>query len=172
MGETGPEKSDPKGHVSPEGIIANWERFVEEIVGEQRWKTGYNAVSGTQGIYTACVGRGAWRIIGHPPESQQDTAVRKRFYWAHCREKVEKWCKKCTVCSATKGPTTRTNGKMNQYNVRSSLERIAIVVAGPFPMTTNNKKYILVATNYFSKLPEAYTISNYWGFHSCTSSSQ
>lgn len=37
--------------------------------------------------------------------------------------------------------------------------KIAIDVAGPFPMTSNNK-YILIATDNFKKLLEAYTISN------------
>ncbi|KAJ3659762.1 hypothetical protein Zmor_011435 [Zophobas morio] len=52
--------------------------------------------------------------------------VRERFYWVRCREEVESWCKKCTTCAAVKGPRTRARGPMQQYNVGSPFERIAV----------------------------------------------
>lgn len=86
--------------------------------------------------------------------------VRERFYWVHCREDVEKWCRMCTTCGASKGPITRSRGYMKQYNVGAPFERIAIDVAGPFPQTENGNKYILVAMDYFSKWPEVYAMPN------------
>lgn len=86
--------------------------------------------------------------------------VRERFYWVHCREDVEKWCRMCATCGASKGPTTRSRGHMKQYNVGAPFERIAIDVAGPFPQTEDGNKYVLVAMDYFSKWPEVYAIPN------------
>ena len=86
--------------------------------------------------------------------------VRQRFYWLHCREDVEDWCRKCTACASVKGPQTRTKGKMKLYNVGAPWERIAIDVAGPFPETDDGNKYIIVVQDYFSKWPEVFATPN------------
>lgn len=47
---------------------------------------------------------------------------------------------------------------MPQYNVGAPpLERIALDIMGPLPKTQKGHKYILVITDYFTKLAEAYT---------------
>ena len=61
--------------------------------------------------------------------------VRERFYWVRCREDVESWCKKCTTCAAVKGPRTGARGPMQQCNVGSPFERIAVDIAGSFSVT-------------------------------------
>ena len=50
---------------------------------------------------------------------------------------------------------------VRQYNLGSPFERIAVDIAGPFPVTENPNKYIMVVvSDYFSKWPEAYAIRN------------
>ena len=97
---------------------------------------------------------------GHLGAKKTLDKVRERFYWLRCRADVDHWCKTCEACAASKGPRTRTRGKMRQYNVGAPLERVAVDVAGPFPTTNSGNKYLLVTMDYFSKWPEVYPIPN------------
>ena len=54
---------------------------------------------------------------GHLGVKKPLDKIRKRFYWLHPRYGVEEWVRTCEICAASKGPQTRSNGKMRQYNV-------------------------------------------------------
>jgi hypothetical protein len=49
---------------------------------------------------------------------------------------------------------------MHQYNAGAPFKRIAINAAGPFPWSNQENQYLLIAMDYFTKWPEAYTIPN------------
>ncbi|UYV69258.1 K02A2.6-like [Cordylochernes scorpioides] len=69
--------------------------------------------------------------------------ARERYFWPESRVDVDKWCRNCMQCSARKGPTTRSKGKLKIYNVGAPFEWIAIDVVGPFPKSDLGNKYIL-----------------------------
>ena len=57
-------------------------------------------------------------------------------------------------------PVQVSRDRGQQYNVGSPFERIPVDIAGPFPVTEDANKYIMVVSDYFSKWPESYAISN------------
>lgn len=97
---------------------------------------------------------------GHMGVKRTLLKIRERFYWIYCRDDVEDWCRKCTSCASVKGPHTRSRGSLQLYNVGAPWERIALDIAGPFPVTEAGNKYVMVVMDYFTKWPEVFAIPN------------
>ena len=97
---------------------------------------------------------------GHLGVNKTMEKVRQRFYWLRYKHDVEEWCRRCEVCEECKGPQRKTKGLMQLYNVGVPFERIALDVAGPFPITKNGNRYILVIADYFTKWTEAIALPN------------
>ncbi|XP_037813635.1 uncharacterized protein LOC119604837 [Lucilia sericata] len=70
------------------------------------------------------------------------------------------WISNCPQCIAAKGPVRKSRGRLQQYNSGAPFERIAMDVAGPFPVSDAGNRYVLVVMDYFSKWPEVYAIPN------------
>ena len=87
--------------------------------------------------------------------------LRQRFYWVGLRSDVEEWCRACDTCSAKKGPGRRTRVPMQLYQVGAPMERVAVDIAGPLPLTAAGNRYICVAMDYFTKWPEAYALPDH-----------
>ena len=94
--------------------------------------------------------------------------LRQRFYWLGMRHDVAEWCKACQVCCAKKGPRKTPRAPLQIYRVGAAMERIAVDITGPLPVTASGNRYILVvAMDYFTKWPEAYAIPNQEATHRC-----
>jgi hypothetical protein len=76
---------------------------------------------------------------GHVGINKTLNKVRQRFYWLQARADIEKWCRQCDTCAASRGPQTRNWGQMHWYNVGAPFERIAIDIAGPFLRSDKGK---------------------------------
>jgi hypothetical protein len=97
---------------------------------------------------------------GHLGINKTLNKVRQRFYWLQARSHIEKWCRQCDTCAASRRPRSRNRGQMHQYNLGTPFERIAIDVAGPFARSDQGNRYLLIAMDYFTKWPEVYPIPN------------
>lgn len=54
----------------------------------------------------------------------------------------------------------KLKGPMKQYNVGAPLERVAVDVLGPLPVSNSGNKYILIVGDYFTKWVEANALEN------------
>ena len=97
---------------------------------------------------------------GHFSVNKTLCRVRHRFYWVGCGRDVKLYCSRCNVCASRKGPAKKQRAPMKMYNVGAPMERVAIDVLGPLPLTEKGNKYLLIAMDYFTKWPEAFAIPN------------
>ncbi|KAK2887926.1 hypothetical protein Q8A73_019374 [Channa argus] len=95
---------------------------------------------------------------GHFGNYKTVRRLRQRFHWPGCRQDAELHVHCCDDCTAQKGPTQRSRGPLQQYQVGAPMERVGVDILGPFPTTEAGNRYILVAMDYFTKWPEAYAV--------------
>ena len=95
---------------------------------------------------------------GHMGVRRTLAAVRQRFFWPKMRQSVDKWCSECAVCASRKNPPKSRRAPLKKYQVGEPMERVALDIAGPWPLSENGNKYTLVVSDYFTKWAEAYPI--------------
>ena len=96
------------------------------------------------------------RIGGHLGIRKTHEKIKQRFFWVGCKQDVIRWCKYCTVCAQKSG--TKTRAPMQHTPVGSPLEKVAMDIMGPFPISDSGNSYILVVSDYFTRWVEAYPI--------------
>ena len=69
--------------------------------------------------------------------------VRSRFYWPGQKE-VDKWCADCLVCNSRKSPVKNRAHLQLSFAAERPLQRIAMDIIGPLPVTPRGNQYILV----------------------------
>ncbi|CAC5404175.1 unnamed protein product [Mytilus coruscus] len=84
--------------------------------------------------------------------------VQNRFYWLGYKQDVITHLQNCIVCNSRKRSSRRSKSKMKQYNVGAPLERVAMDLVGPFPLSYRGNKYALVVSDYFIKWAEGYPL--------------
>ena len=86
--------------------------------------------------------------------------VQYRFYWPGQRKDVEDWCKACQSCGSRKNPPKTRRAPMQIIQSSTPMQRVAMDILGPLPVTSMGNKYILVIADYFTKWVEAFPMPN------------
>ena len=95
---------------------------------------------------------------GHMGIRRTLASVRARFFWPRMRKAVERWCRDCTICASRKHPNQKRRGPLQKYQMGLPMERVALDITGPWPVSHEGNRYVLVVSDYFTKWSEAYPI--------------
>ena len=128
--------------------------WVEPTTGEVRWRVVVprgmqelvlKAMHGTAGS-------------GHFGAAKTLARLRQSFYWGRQARDVKDFCRRCDECTAQKGPSGTSRAPLQQRRAGAPMERVAVDIVGPFPLSDRGNRYVLTAMDYFTKWPEAYAI--------------
>jgi transposase InsO family protein len=79
--------------------------------------------------------------------------TRRRYFWPTMNADIKSYIETCDACQR-QGKPARTE-ELRPIKVGNAFDRIGIDVVGPLKLTSTMKRYIIVATDYFTKWPEA-----------------
>src|SRR5581483_8314409 len=95
-------------------------------------------------------------LAGHFSLEETYRRVKIRYYWPQMYDDVRRYVRTCDECQ--KRGSNRRNEPLHPIKVRLPFDRLRMDIVGPLPVTSRNNKYIVVATEYLTKWPEARAI--------------
>ena len=97
---------------------------------------------------------------GHLGMKKTLSKIRDRYFWHKMSDDVKHWCRTCDKCEARKAPNKTPKAALQKYVVGAPMERLAIDVMGPLPLSNKRNSYILVVGDYFTKWTDAIPMRN------------
>ena len=82
--------------------------------------------------------------------------IAERYYWNQMYSDVREYVRTCDACQRRGGPTKHEY--LHPIKVGQPFERLGMDIVGPLPETRKGNKYMVVATEYLTKWPEARAI--------------
>ena len=98
------------------------------------------------------------RCLSYYARKSQLRRLQQQFYWGLCRRDVEDFYRRCDLCAAKKGPSDQSHAQLQQFPVGAPMERVALDIAGPLPLTEGGNRYVLSVMDYSTKWLEAYAL--------------
>ena len=100
------------------------------------------------------------RTAGHLGQARTLEKIRRNYFWVHYRKDVENWVRACRKCQRRQGTPKKRRAPMQPSAVGFPLERVAMDVMGPLPISARGSRFVLVIMDYFTKWAEAYPLPN------------
>ena len=91
---------------------------------------------------------------GHFGVKRTFQKIAERYFWPDMQKHVHDFVQSCDACQR-RGPQVKRPEPMYPLKVEGPFDRIGIDVVGPLPRTKNGNQFIIVATDYLTKWPEA-----------------
>lgn len=97
---------------------------------------------------------------GHLGYKKTLSKARDKYFWYKMSFDVRNYCKTCDICASRKSPNKLPKAPLQIYNVGVPMERWALDILGPLPITHKKKSYLLVIGDYFTKWIDAIPMKN------------
>lgn len=97
-------------------------------------------------------------LAGHFSLDETYRRIKIRYYWPQMFEDVRNYVKTCDECQR-RGKNKRIE-PLHPIKVGQPFDRLGMDIVGPLPKTRSGNMYIVVATEYLTKWPEARAIPN------------
>jgi transposase InsO family protein len=97
-------------------------------------------------------------LSGHLGCKKTIEKIRQRYYWFGMKEDVHLHIKQCDVCGADKKPHKTPRAPMGTLVTGAPMDVVATDYLGPFPVSEQGNRYILVLTDHFSKYVEVLAV--------------
>ena len=102
------------------------------------------------------------RMVAHLGRERTIAKLKQSpYFWIKMRKDAEDWCRNCDICARIKPNQRVRRAPMKNYQVGVPLERVAIDILGPLPVTERGNKYIVVIADYFTRWVESYPVPNH-----------
>jgi len=101
------------------------------------------------------------RLAGHLGRDKTIASIKKRFYWPNYCSDIRRWVSSCEMCSRRKPGPGRGKSELKQDISYQPLDRIALDILGPLPITSNDNQYVLVISDYYTKFTEAFALKDH-----------
>ena len=97
-------------------------------------------------------------LAAHFGIEKSTQTIKRRFYWYRLSRDVKRHIQECPVCDVNKHPHRPLRAALNDYRVGAPMDRVAIDIMGPLPISQSGNSYLLVLGDYFTRWMEAYPI--------------
>ena len=84
--------------------------------------------------------------------------IRSRYFWQGMFKDIEHWCRSCVDCSMKKIPRSNHKAPLLPIPVEGPFDHVAMDILGPFPVSLDGNRYIIVFSDYYTRWPEAFAL--------------
>ena len=97
---------------------------------------------------------------GHMGVKKTKARTAQHYYWYNMREDIALYVKSCDTCAADKKPNKSPRAPLGRVAAGAPWDVLAIDYTGPFPISKQGNRYILVLTDHFTKYVEVIPVPN------------
>jgi Integrase zinc binding domain len=98
------------------------------------------------------------QLGGHFNAEATFNKAKRNYYWPRMYKEVESYVRSCDTCQRL--GNKKKIEQLHPIEVGKVFDRVGIDIVGPLPITSSENRYIIVATEYLTKWPEAKAIKD------------